>query len=199
MRVTAGTLRGRLLITARGRQTRPTSSKVREAIFNIVGSAVEGARVLDLFAGSGALGIEALSRGAASAVFVDSSRASAGVISQNVKKLGLGDRASVLCTGVLPALRKLSLAGDKFELVLADPPYSLNVAQATVSQTADCDLVTPGGLVVLEHGRNQEMAGRYGSLVLTAHRRYGDTHVSVFVHRFAGKAPRGAKSEEGGT
>jgi len=197
MRITAGTLRGRLLSTPRGRHTRPTSSKVREAIFNILGGRVPGARVLDLYAGSGAMGVEALSRGAASCVFVDASRVAAGAISRNLRDLGLEDRGRVLCQAVVPALRVLSRAGEEFELVFMDAPYSKAVSRTTLAEAAESGVLTEKGLVVVEHTKREALAEKCGSLELHVSRRYGDTQVSVFVNS-TGQAGS-AKNSKGGT
>ncbi|MGH9259498.1 MAG: RsmD family RNA methyltransferase, partial [Acidimicrobiales bacterium] len=124
MRVVAGTARGRTLVTPPGARTRPTTDRVREAIFNALGSrgAVEGARVVDLFAGSGALGVEALSRGAGHATFVDTDRAARQAIRRNVEGCGFADRATIVAA---PVARWLAgLRDERFELVFCDPPYA---------------------------------------------------------------------------
>src|SRR5919206_4033417 len=120
-RIVAGTLGGRRLTAPPGRDTRPTSDRVREALFSILGP-VDGADVLDLFAGSGALGLEALSRGAAHATFVESDREACRTINRNLDKLGL-ENATVLCQNVLTALRADARTGSRYDLVLLDPPY----------------------------------------------------------------------------
>ena len=122
MRIIAGALKGRVLSPVQGR-TRPTAAKVREAIFNILGAAVAEARVLDLFAGTGALGIEALSRGAAAAVFVEDHPEALKGLRRNLETLGLLERSQVLPLPVAAALRKLSARGAPFGLVFLDPPY----------------------------------------------------------------------------
>lgn len=123
MRVVAGTHRGRVLKAPKGEQTRPTSDRVREALFSILGESVEAAAVLDLFAGSGALGIEALSRGAASAAFVDNAHAAVSVIADNLEALGL--EGEVIRMPALRALACTPVAARQYDLVFIDPPYRL--------------------------------------------------------------------------
>src|SRR5947208_1570068 len=122
MRIIAGTNRGRRLVTPKGLDTRPTGDRVREAAFNLIGP-LDGATVLDVFAGSGAMGLEALSRGAAGVVFVESDRAATHAIEQNLDKLRL--RGTVLREDALRALRSEAQAGRRYDLVLVDPPYEM--------------------------------------------------------------------------
>ena len=181
MRITGGSLRGRLLRAPEGKVTRPTSSKVREAIFNIVGDRIVDARVLDLYAGSGALGIEALSRGALFAAFVESSATAAKAILGNLEQLELDDRAQVIRGSVAGGLERLSGAGEKFRLVFADPPYAGRAAEETLAAVAASRVLAPGSLVIVEHTKRQELSGEFGSLALASSHRYGDTMVSVYA------------------
>ena len=145
LRIIAGAFKGRILAPVQGR-TRPTAAKVREAIFNILGAAVAEARVLDLFAGTGALGIEALSRGAAAAVFVEDQPEALKGLRRNLETLGLADRSQVLPLPVAAALRQLAARGAPFGLVFLDPPYGGGVAAATLSALAAsaCSCPRPG-------------------------------------------------------
>ncbi len=181
MRITGGSLRGRLLRAPEGEATRPTSSKVREAVFDIVGGRIVGARVLDLFAGSGALGIEALSRGASFAVLVESSPAAIKAIQGNLEGLELDGLAQVVRGSAAEALQRLSGARERFGVVFADPPYAGRAAEETLSAVATSDLVIPGGIVVVEHTKRQELSGEVGPLGLASSHRYGDTVVSVYA------------------
>jgi 16S rRNA (guanine966-N2)-methyltransferase len=178
MRVIAGTLGGRSLSAPRGLATRPTGDRVREALFSILGD-VAGASVLDLYAGTGALGIEALSRGAERAVFVESARPALAVLRKNLLSLGL--QASVLADPVERALDRI-LAEGPFDLVLADPPYAI-VGQAAAAlarlAAAGPRFLKPDGRIVLEHaGRDAppDVAG----LVRAATRSYGEASLSFF-------------------
>lgn len=173
MRIVAGTHRGRRIPSPRGLDVRPTADRVREALFSIIGP-VEGARVADLFAGTGALGMEALSRGAASCVFVESRRAAADAIAAALHGLGLtGGR--VLCRDVR-RLRPDDLGPDRYDLVLVDPPYSIFDSMQEQLSTLVPALLAPGGLAVVEtEARIEPHLG----LPLRVTRRYGGTRVTL--------------------
>jgi 16S rRNA (guanine966-N2)-methyltransferase len=170
MRIVAGELRGRLIEAPPGRDTRPTTDKVREAVFNALGSAdlVRDAVVADLYAGSGALGIEALSRGAAEAVFVERDRAALRVLRDNLDALGLGDRARVQQGDALALAGRISA-----DLVLADPPYEF---EAWPELLAKLD----AGFVVAESGRSLEDLEGVDGWRSVRSKRYGRTWVTFF-------------------
>ena len=178
MRIIAGALRGRVLAPVKGR-TRPTAAKVREAIFNILG-AVPEAQVLDLFAGTGALGIEALSRGAAQAVFVEDHPEALKALRRNLETLGLQDRSRVLPLPAAAALKKLAARGERFGLVFLDPPYGGGAAAATLGALAGSSLLLPEVWVVAEHSRRETLPESAGLLALQTLRRYGDTRVAIY-------------------
>jgi 16S rRNA (guanine966-N2)-methyltransferase len=187
MRVISGRLGGRRLRTPAGRVARPTADRVREALFSMLAS-VEGATVLDLFAGTGALGIEALSRGAASAVFVEHDRRVAAVLADNLRALGLGPpHAQLRREGVAAALRGATERRESYALVLVDPPYGDAGFWGPVLSVALPPLLAPGARVVLESDRRSPLELRFeqvpGGLAIERHRRYGDT--SVTIHRCA--------------
>jgi 16S rRNA (guanine966-N2)-methyltransferase len=169
MRVVAGGARGRSLVAPRGTEVRPTGDRVREAVFNALGSmdAVQDAQVLDLFAGSGALGIEALSRGAAHATFVDSSRSSLDAVRTNLHACALEDRATVVRA---EALRWLGTQERRADLVLLDPPYAYDRWSELLAA------VPAGAVLVIESDRDVHPGE--GREVLR-HRRYGSTVVSI--------------------
>ncbi len=179
MRIIAGEFKGRVLAPVKG-LTRPTSAKVREAIFNILGPAVSGAKVLDLFAGTGALGIEALSRGAAAAVFVEDHPGAVKGLRQNLEALGLSDRVEVLPMQVSAALKKLAAPNRRFELIFLDPPYVGGLVLATLEALATTELLLTGGLVVAEHSRRESLPEMIGKLEQQTLRRYGDTQVAIY-------------------
>ncbi|MFM8827845.1 MAG: RsmD family RNA methyltransferase [Actinomycetota bacterium] len=181
MRVIAGQLGGRRLIAPRGTGTRPTSDRVKEALFSIVGP-VGGDRVLDLFAGSGALAIEALSRGAASATCVDDDRGAAEAITANASVLGLGDRLRLVRRGWRGALQAATESGDLFDLVLADPPSDLLPVIAEEMGDALAAVLAPGAIVVIEHARGAIIGpGGVPGIAVEREdtRRYGDTEITV--------------------
>jgi 16S rRNA (guanine966-N2)-methyltransferase len=175
VRVVSGSRKGHRIDAPKGVVTRPTSDRVREAVFSILGS-VEGARVLDLFAGSGAMGLEALSRGAAGCVFVESDRQAARVIQSNLEKLRFTG-AVVVTRDAVAALREERERDRRFDLVLADPPYEewgryeKSLAELVPAVLAD------DGLVVVETAERIEPALR---LDLVTARRYGSARISVF-------------------
>jgi len=178
MRIVAGSARGRPLKGPRSSAIRPTADRVRESIFNILGQWFDGQRVLDLYAGTGALGLEAISRGAASAVLVESDARACGVIFHNLAALGYEDRCRVV-RGELPqALGELS--GERFDLVFSDPPYALRAAQATLEALTARRLLAPDARVVLETGRREPLPQAPPALRLADERRYGDTRVLIF-------------------
>jgi 16S rRNA (guanine966-N2)-methyltransferase len=173
MRIVAGSCKGARIFAPKGLDTRPTGDRVREAVFNLVGP-VDGASVLDLYAGSGAMGLEALSRGAESAVFVESDRDACRAIKQNLDKLALAG-AEIACRDVLA---HLASERRRFDLILVDPPY--NVVESVAVRLA---LYLPGilaqhGLVVLESSSRAEP--ELPPLELRTSRRYGSARVSLF-------------------
>jgi len=180
MRIIAGSFKGRRLATVRGK-IRPTSDKVREAVFNILGPAVTEARVLDLFAGTGALGLEALSRGANLAVFVEDHAASLTVLRRNVETLGLTDRVEVLPLSVKAGLKKLAARQAEFELAFLDPPYGGGLAAATLKDLAAARILSPSAWVVAEHSRREALPEAVDTLALMELRRYGDTQVAFYL------------------
>jgi 16S rRNA (guanine966-N2)-methyltransferase len=180
MRIIAGAFKGRRLAPVKGR-IRPTAAKVREAIFNILGPGVSGVRVLDLFAGTGALGIEALSRGAAAAVFVEEHPEALTVLRRNLVDLGLADRTTVWPLPVATALKKLAGRGERYGLVFLDPPYGGGVAAAALSTLASLKLLLPGARVVVEHSRRESLPEVCGPLTLFSVRRYGDTQAAFYL------------------
>src|SRR5262249_35922269 len=151
-----------------------------EALFNILPHDLSGRRVLDLFAGTGNLGLEALSRGAADAVLVDIARAATDVIAENVHTLGFGAQARVVTAPVFKAGPALARAGEKFDLILIDPPYERGLAGETLKEIASEALLAQGGTAVAEHSVRDKLADRYGALARSDHRRYGDTELSFF-------------------
>lgn len=179
MRVVGGQLSGRVLRAPPGANTRPTSEKVREALFAIVGD-VEGGHVLDLFAGSGAVGIEALSRGAVHATFVDAGKPAITAIRNNLRELALAPRASVLALDAVAAARQVP--AQPWRLVFVDPPYASDLAVRAVTALPAAALA-PGSVIVIEHDRRGAPPEAIGTLLRTDHRRYGDTHLSLFEVR----------------
>ncbi len=190
MRVTGGALGGRRLRVPPS-DVRPTADRVRESLFGSL-AGVAGARVLDLYAGSGALGIEALSRGARTVLFVDRSARSLRTLRRNLDELDLRERAQVVREEVVGALRRLAREGARFDLVLADPPYASGEALRAVLEVAAGGILAPGGVLVVECSRRHPLPTPEG-LTPIDERHYGDTAIVRFEARTA-NAVRGASS-----
>ena len=171
MRIIAGDMRSRKLKAPDGMDTRPTADRVKEALFSILQSRVPGARVLDLYAGSGALALEALSRGAKSAVLADCAGKACQAIQENIFALRCQDRARLLPMKDTLALRALEKAGEQFDLIFLDPPYRMDTAPVCRDILAK-GLLAPGGIIVVEHGRDTPPAIA-PPLTVYDHREYG--------------------------
>ena len=178
MRIVAGELGGRVLRAPHGAATRPTSEKVRQALFNILGPPGPDLHVLDLFAGSGALGLEALSRGAASATFVERARPALIALRGNLDTLAVGARARVAATDVAGFLAAPG-PGPAWSWIFADPPYAAGVVAATLAALPLARLAADA-IVVVEHAHREPPPDRAGFLLRTDLRRYGDTSLSWY-------------------
>jgi len=180
VRIVAGESRGRRIAAPPGRAVRPTPERVREAVFSSLGDAVRGARALDLFAGSGAMGLEALSRGALSTLFVERSAAAARVVERNIEALGYAGRARLIRGDALAAVASLSRSGEVFDLAFLDPPYAGDLLARALAAIEGSGLLAPGAVLVAEHGAGSEIAAP-GSLRIERSRGYGDTSVTVMI------------------
>ena len=178
MRVIAGTARGRRLHVPTGYHVRPTADRTKEALFASLQPRLHGARVLDVFAGTGALGIEALSRGALTATFVERSKPVARVLRDNLESVGLADGAMIVPREAIPALRE-DLPGAPFDIALLDPPYDIDAEElATVLELVQ-DALAPDAIVVVELSRHGAPPRWPERLVADRERRYGDTVLHV--------------------
>ena len=180
IRIIGGELGGRKLVTVPGVETRPTADRVRESIFNIIGASVRAARVLDLFAGTGALGIEALSRGAESAVFADNDKKALTALTQNIKMCSLEGRVNIIKWNLLKNLNFLSAFPPAFNLVFMDPPYDKDMIQSTVSNLDKSRCLEDGARVVIEHSDGELISLENQIFKVSDQRRYGKTLVSFF-------------------
>jgi 16S rRNA (guanine966-N2)-methyltransferase len=181
LRIIGGTAGGRRLTTPSDRNIRPTADRVKEALFNILAGhfrSFDGLRVLDLFAGTGNLGIEALSRGAAEVLFVDSGRESLQLIRRNLELVGFTSRGRVMTRDVLTAIRQIDTGGEQFDLVFLDPPYARGIAQQVLTALAHSQLLADDTVVVAETSAREILDERYGPLRCHDRRVYGDTAVS---------------------
>lgn len=193
MRVIAGSAKGKRLKAKEGLVTRPTSARVREAIFDILAPYLEGSSFLDLYAGSGAVAIEALSRGAGRAVLVDHDPTCRRLAESNLRLAGLSRKAEVRCRDVGEALLAMGRKGEKFDLVFLDPPYQEELVDKTLKMILLAGVLRDGGLVLAEHGRRETVPGEVGTLQKLKHYRYGDTMLSLYRQK------KEAPGNEGGT
>ena len=185
MRVIAGTLRRRTLEAPAGLATRPTSDRLRETLFNVLAPRIEGARFLDLFSGSGAVGIEAASRGAQSVVLVERAVPALKVLRGNLEKLGLRSGVRVEAAGVMAFLRRERPGNAKmpFDVVFLDPPYDAADAYAAVLGLLGTDaagLLAEGAVVISEHRKKEKLEAAYGSLRRARVLEQGDAALSFF-------------------
>jgi 16S rRNA (guanine966-N2)-methyltransferase len=197
IRVVAGKAGGRKLSVPRGVKVRPTADRVREALFSSLGPRVASARVLDLFAGAGALGLEALSRGADFAVFVEIDKSVRAELEKNIADLGFASKAGVIPGDALKAISLLKNTKEAFDLVFLDPPYAGTLLSKSIIAVCDASLMAPGGLIIAEHSKSQTLpdlfpslcqgeAGRgstpdkHGGLQKVVTKSYGDTGLTFF-------------------
>lgn len=178
MRIIAGDRRGLILKTVDFEGFRPTLGRVKESLFGILTPIIEGARVLDLFAGSGALGLEAISRGAASALFVDNNKLAIKVLEYNIAKARYGDRCRIL-TGDFSIVGKKVAHGMQFDLVFADPPYLQGFPQRVIDHLRDTGLLAPEGLLCLEMDKKEVSATNSVGFELVRDKKFGGTIVWI--------------------
>ncbi|MFZ5646508.1 MAG: 16S rRNA (guanine(966)-N(2))-methyltransferase RsmD [Bacillota bacterium] len=180
MRVIAGIAKKRLLKVPSGWTGRPTADRVKESLFNILGSRVLDCVFLDLFAGTGNIGIEALSRGAKKAVFVEKDRRAAGSIGHNLKLTGFASRSKIIVRDVYPALAGLAGTGEPFDIVFLDPPYGLGFEVPVIKKVTELELLALNGLIVSESSKKEKLPPEIGGVTLLRQERYGDTVISFY-------------------
>ena len=179
MRVIAGEAKGKKLFSPPG--VRPTAGSARESLFNILGKEISSAKVLDLFAGTGALGIEALSRGAKEAVFVDNNCLSERAVRRNITNLSFESRATIYRLEVDKALKLFSRKGYRFDIIFMDPPYGSNMAMRTLIEISRSNTLRDGGMVVIEHYWKDVLPQAPRGLKMKRKEVYGDTAISFYV------------------
>lgn len=197
MRVITGTAKGRPLATVKGREVRPTADRVKESLFNVLGPRVVDAEFLDLFAGSGAVGIEALSRGARRTVFVDLATQHLKVVEQNLAATGLGAGAELLRRDARAAVADLGRRGRRFDLIFVDPPYGQGLVDEALEAIAAHGLLSDGGWVICEHHKKDAVptaAGEAGGLTKFRELFFGEIIISLYEQTVP--APTQAPREE---
>jgi len=183
MRIIAGVSRGREVRLPGRCRIRPTADRIKEALFHIVGS-VEGKFWLDLFAGCGNVGLEALSRGASLAVFVEKNMRLAEAVRENLRSLGLEARGEVIAADAERGIRRLQKRGGRFDFLFADPPYEEDFISEILSHPGSAELLTENGVVILQHSLREPLKPSVeATLVMTDQRRYGDTLLSFLTKR----------------
>lgn len=181
MRIISGTYRGLTLKTLRGGKLRPTTDQLRETLFDVLGPSIEGSRFLDAFAGSGAVGIEAISRGAADVVFIEHHRPAAELIRQNLARLKIDSGYWILTNSVEAGLEKLAGQGEQFDFVFVDPPYeAIREYHQTLRELGRGGLLLPSSLVVAEHSRHIILEEEYASLRRARLIRHGDAQLTFY-------------------
>ena len=182
MRITTGSLKGRRLKSPGNLKIRPPLDQLKQSVFNMLAGEIEGKRVLDLFAGTGSFGLEALSRGAESVIFVDSSFKACRLLKENVKLLQQEDKASVMCRKVNDTLGDFSKAGKKFNLIFLDPPFPAKICQKTLDKLVEQNLLNHQALIVIHHYQKEEVNSSFPNLELVRKRKFGDNLVSIFLY-----------------
>lgn len=184
MRVISGTVRGRRLVSFSGDKIRPTADKVKGSIFNIIASnfgPLEEMKVLDLFSGTGNLGIEALSRGAARAAFVDENRGSINILKENIDICGFAERSEIIQATVESGIKLFSKRGTRFNLVFLDPPYGKGLIEKAMEEIVRKGVLEDGAVVIAEHSLRERPLAEYCGLTLADRRKYGDTEISFYL------------------
>lgn len=178
MHINAGIHKGRKLATLPGRDTRPTAGKVREAIFSILDELVVDANVLDLFAGTGSFGLEAISRGAQNAVFVENDRRNIDVLRKNIAACREDERTVVLAADISAHLNPLLSAGLYFDLAFIDPPYGRRAVRPAVANAVGSGTLNKGAIIIIEHDKHEDIPADMEGLEIIDRRKYGKTLVT---------------------
>lgn len=180
LRVIAGEYKGRRLDSIEGTDIRPTSDKVKESLFNILGDAVIDSVFLDLFGGTGGVGIEALSRGAKHVVFIDVNSKSIKVLKGNLNHLNIKDNVEIFNTDYKTAICKLNKYNKQFDIIFIDPPYGIGMAESALEEIDNQNILSKSGLIIVEHDSKDEMPERVGKLCLYRIKQYGNTFLSFY-------------------
>ena len=180
MRIISGTAKGRRLKTLKGLDRRPTTDKVKESIFSVLGEKIVGADALDLFAGTGNLGIEALSRGARTVLFVDNDIESTQIIEENLELMHLTDKAEVWRSNVFDAFQPFEISGRVFDIIFADPPYGKGYGAQTLLALERSGILGNDGIFILEHHVSEKVGHFYHHLEMVSEKRFGQTAIHFF-------------------
>jgi|APFre7841882724_1041349.scaffolds.fasta_scaffold04062_6 16S rRNA (guanine(966)-N(2))-methyltransferase RsmD len=180
MRIIGGDAKGRRIYSPKNSKTRPTSDGIKESLFNIL-QEVSGKSFLDLFAGCGNVGLEALSRGAAKVVFVEKNPVMVNAIKRNLLELGINNKYQILETEAAKGIKKLQRKGEKFDFLFADPPYEKGFIREIFQYLGEGEMISSDGVAIFQHSVREDIPGTLtGTFILTDQRRYGDTRISFF-------------------
>ena len=182
LRIISGELKGKKLKVPKNKSIRPTSDRVKEAVFNILGPKVSDGIFLDLFAGSGSIGIEALSRGAKEAVFVDNNNHSLKILKDNLNETNFHNRSRIIYGDCLDIVKILEHNGKLFDIIYMDPPYDIEVQNIIklIKMIGDRNLLSDDGVLLVEHRKNKEINEKIGVLSKARLKKYGDTYISLY-------------------
>ena len=180
MRVITGSIKGHRLKTVQNQALRPTSGKVKEALFNILQNEISGSFFLDLYAGTGSIGIEALSRGASHVTFVESNRAILNILRHNLRRLGFEAKATIFGMTALKFLRPMTHSNQRFDILYLDPPYHGSELKKVLPLLVRSDMIKPSSLMIIEHFHKNEMESSIGTLQKRKTYLYGDTSLTVY-------------------
>lgn len=179
LRVISGKVRGLKLDTPKNDDVRPTTDRVKESLFNIINSYIMDSRVLDLFAGTGSLGIECLSRGAEKCVFVDVSKESISIVKSNIKKARVENESVVINADFKEAIKRLE-GKDKFDVIFMDPPYYKEMFVKALESVDNADLLDEEGIIMIEHDSKDSFPEKIGRLIQNKSKKYGNTTLTFY-------------------
>ena len=180
MRIIAGTCRGRILKAVKGQKTRPTADRVKEAIFNVLAHRVEGTNFLDLFGGTGNIGLEALSRGARQVAFVEKYSGALKVLKANVNECGFTDNVHIFPVDAFKAIEIFKEKNYRFNIIFLDPPYEFKFLEELIARVVDNELLLEQGIVVVETDKNTNLPTSFKNLIKVRENVYGDTKITYF-------------------
>jgi 16S rRNA (guanine966-N2)-methyltransferase len=183
MRIISGTNKGKKLYAPEGKRVRPTGDKIKEAIFNIIGSIDEESTVLELFAGSGSIGIEFLARGAKHCTFVDISRKSLNYVKKNLELCNFSEKANIISSDYEKAIINLSKDNEKFDYIFADPPYELNLSNKILNKIIEYDILKNDGLLIIESDKSEKVIdNEVANMIEYKEKIYGRTKISIIKY-----------------
>src|SRR5581483_3882895 len=183
MRIIAGTLKGRKLSAPAGLELRPTSDRVKEALFNIISNQIEGAAFLDLYAGTGSVGMDALSRGASEVVFVENNKRHLHYLKKNVSSCSFQGRAEIFNISALDFLKKVRRSTRLFDFIFIDPPYGSNEVEKILPMLQEGDMIRNQGMVIIEHFHKKTLPEKSGNLFFLKKYKYGETVLSFYAKK----------------